>query len=190
VCIHTSKGFCAESLLKTNNRTEHDINYVFLEKRGGEAMPAGCVRQGAKRAGRSILEDAKFVSSSILDAIRKSLESQGIPTKRSYWKERVLDAVFVTAMAFLTIYACYNVLLTSFDPSFWDYVRYGYVPKGATIVPYSNPQHYDYSDEPYLVIPEPMSVWDWAGLFSPIIVPLLAFGIEYIRYRRWKESTA
>jgi hypothetical protein len=122
-------------------------------------MPAGCVRQGAKR---------------------------------SYWKEHVLDAVFVTAMAFLTIYACYNILLTSFDPSFWSYVRNGYVPEGATIVPYSNPQAraHDYSDEPHLVKPEPMSVWNWAGLFSPIIVPLVAFGMEYIRYRRWKESTA
>jgi hypothetical protein len=135
------------------------------------------------------MENAKSVCFSVSDAITEPIKSRGVPARRSFWKKHVLDAIFIAAMAAITFYTSYNVLLTSFDPSFWSYVKQGYVPLGATIVPYHNPQHYP-GDEPYLVIPEPMSLQNWAGLLSPFVVPLLTIGIEYIRYRRWKESTA
>jgi len=87
----------------------------------------------------------------------------------------------------LTIYLSSLVATALADPSIWHNIFiHGEIPEGATIIPYNNPQNWP---DPHLISTEPMSLWNWLCLLSPVITPSTAIGLETLRYVQWKKSS-
>lgn len=104
---------------------------------------------------------------------------------RRYWRCHLLDAVLMTVFLAVTFYLGFLVATALADPSIRHNVfLHGEIPKGATIIPYNNPMSYP---GVHLIETEPMSLWNWLCLFSPVIIPSTAIGFAVLRYGQWKK---
>ena len=174
------------------NQYENSLGNRFVKqfRRAADYVQDSKFGMAAEKVGRSVANEVKFMSSSLLEAARESAEKHGIPTKRSYWKEHPWDAVFTTVMGGLTIYTGYQFGAALSDPDVCYDLGFGQVPKGTTIFPiFNNPQNY-YSNDPRLIPTEPVlgNLSVVSGLALPFAIPIATLVGEYVRYNGWKKS--
>jgi hypothetical protein len=125
------------------------------------------------------------------------LHSNSRPKKESiknmirYWKKHRLDAVFITISMIAAAYAISQVTATLLDPMFHSLILEGRTPLGATVVPYNNPSLRWRNDFDMLrvISTEPISLSNWLGLFSPILIILPTLSMVHIRHVLWKKNT-
>ena len=107
---------------------------------------------------------------------------------RRHWRNHLLDAALIILSLLATLYTGSQVAAVWSDLSFRDYALHGQIPAGATNIPYHNPWNRFHPDL-VIVLSEPMTIWDWLSLFSPVIIPCTAIGLEILRYHQWKKTS-
>ena len=144
------------------------------------------VKNGIGNCAKKIAGEVKFMSSSLLEAAKESVEKHGIPTKRSYWKEHPIDAA-LSAISFTVggaTAACDAYVLS--DPLNRAYLRDGTLPKDVTLIPPHLHQHK--SDGLEVVMPRNLDFRDYFSIALPVALFALPPIIEGVRYHRWKKS--
>ena len=137
------------------------------------------------------LSEAKEYSNNVLGTAERGLRKVGRGIKETanfYWKHPA-DLAGTAIAAGSTAYTGSELSKALGDYNFREFLPHGQVPRGGTILPYSNP--YNVPHPPVIIPPESITnnpLQNVAGLILPFAIPLAVLCIEGARYYRWKKS--
>jgi len=148
------------------------------------------VWDSTQRLGRTLTDGAKFAFSGLIEAAKEGVESRGVPTSKSYWKEHSVDAALTTVSALVGVptLACDIYVLT--DPSVQRSLKYWEVPEGTSFIPPNRPSA-KYS-EPTIVTQRSLNAWEYVSLIVPAVLAanFIRGAVKYGIYKhRSKKSS-
>ena len=142
------------------------------------------------RIGRAIKSKANFAYSSLSEAVKESVESYGVPTKRSYWKEHPWHALLTTALVAAGFGTATCDLDVALDPNTYvPYGKIGQVQEDVSFIPphrHSAPPSGNFDEN--LIHPRLLNARDILSFAAPVAFFALAIGVEKYNYDKWKKS--
>lgn len=136
------------------------------------------------------LSEAKEYSNNVLGVVERGLRKVGggIKETANFYRDHPADVAGTATAAVATAYTGSELSKALGDYNFREFLPHGQVPRGGTILPYSNP--YNVPHPPVIIPPEPITnnPMNVLGIILPFVIPLVTLGIEGARYYQWKKS--
>jgi hypothetical protein len=141
----------------------------------------------ANRAGKAIASKAKFVASSLSEAVKEPAEKHGIQTKRSFWREHPGYALLGVAGAVGEVLTGYSIASFFSDP--WTQSFFpNKLPPGSNIVPSCIP--HEQHNPPQIIDGRG---WDIKDYLEAFVVPaifaamIIDGGVKYYKWRKFED---